>query len=164
MAEHTNQKSDQKTDHNENGIISLDDFRIKKNEEKKRKTERIFFHHLVGIYGVIQPGKMAQIDIIDVSEEGLAIQVPYNEERSWPSESKDVLIRLYFSPDSFMEVKVEVKNSRPTIEAGVRYVRYGCSVQQGHKSFEAWKRFVGFLRVYTEVSEKDSGNIGVGNI
>ena len=151
-------------DSDQNGVVSLEQFRTKKNEEKKRKTERIFFHHLVGIYGVIQPGKMVPIEIIDVSEEGLALQVPFNSERAWPAESNNIPIRLYFSPDSFMEIAVDIKNSRPTIESGVRYVRYGCAVQQNHKSFDAWKQFVGFLRTYTDVSERDSGNIGVGSL
>jgi hypothetical protein len=147
-----------------NSVINLDDFRSKKSEEKKRKTERIFFHHLVGAYGVIQPGKMAPIELIDVSEDGLGIQVPFNSERAWPSESSDITVRLYFSADSYLELKLDVKNSKPTIDSGSRYVRYGCLVQKNQRGYEAWKAFVGFLRVYTDASEKDAGNIGVGSL
>lgn len=147
-----------------NDVVSLDQFRNRKQEEKKRKTERLFFHHLVGIYSVVNPNKMVPIDIIDISEEGLAVQVPYDSQHSWPKESSNIPIRLYFSADSFMEVVVDVKNSRPTIENGSKYVRYGCAVQTEHRSFEAWKKFVDFLRVYADVSEKDSGNIGMGSI
>jgi len=149
-------------------VINLDQFRNRKSEEKKRKTERLFFHNLVGVYGIVQPGKMLPVDLIDVSEEGLAIQVPYptsvaSKEQAWPRDSENVSLRLYFSPDSFMEVVVDVKNSRPTIENGSKYVRYGCAVNSGHRSYAAWKNFVIFLRAYTDVSERDSGNINVGN-
>lgn len=151
---------------NENeSVINLDQFRNRKSEEKKRKTERIFFHNLLGVYGIVQPGKMMPLDLLDVSEEGLGIQVPYPESAAhvWPKDSTDLTIRLYFSPESFMEVVVDVKNSRPTIENGSKYVRYGCEVQPEQRTYAAWKNFVAFMRTYTEVSERDTGNIGVGN-
>ncbi len=155
-------------DNTNESVINLDQFRNRKSEEKKRKTERIFFHNLVGVYGIVQPGKMLPVDLIDVSEGGLAIQVPYptataSADKIWPKDSSDLTIRLYFSPESFMEIVVDVKNSRPTIENGSKYVRYGCSVNQDQRAFVAWKNFVTFLASYTDVSERDSGNINVGS-
>jgi len=155
-------------DNTTESVINLDQFRNRKSEEKKRKTERIFFHNLVGVYGITQPGKMVPVDLIDVSEGGLAIQVPYPTsttmaDKVWPKDSNDLTIRLYFSPESFMEVVVDVKNSGPTIENGSKYVRYGCAVNPEQRAFTAWKTFVNFLRAYTDVSERDNGNINVGN-
>lgn len=147
----------------DSGIINLSQFRNRKQEEKKRKTERIFFHNLVGVYGVVNSGKMVPVELIDVSDDGLGIQLPYQSEKTWPTESSNVLLRLYFSEDSFMEIAVNVMNSRPTIENGNRYHRYGCAVDPQHRSYSAWTQFVGFLRAYSEVSERDSGNIGIGN-
>lgn len=157
-----------KEDQQNPSVINLDQFRNRKSEEKKRKTERIFFHHLVGVYGIIQPGKMVPVDLIDVSEGGLAIQVPYPTETTsadkiWPQDSENLAIRLYFSPESFMEVKVDVKNSGPTIENGSKYVRYGCAVNPEQRAYQAWKNFVEFLKSYTDISERDAGNINVGS-
>jgi hypothetical protein len=145
-------------------IVSLDQFRNRKQEEKKRKTERIFFHHLMGTYAVVRPGKMVPVDLIDVSEDGLAIQVPYESDKSFPQDAKGIPIRLYFSPDSFMEVVVDVKNNHSTIEGGVRYLRYGCQVHAEQRAFTAWTQFIGFLKAFSEVSERDSGNISVGSL
>lgn len=156
MAEGSNKDTD-------NSVVSLDQFRNRAQEEKKRKTERIFFNQLMGVYSVIKPGKMVPIELIDVSDDGLGIQIPFNSERAWPTENKDIPIRLYFSPESFMEIQVDIKNSKPTIEGGVRYVRYGCAVQKDHRAYQAWQQFISFLKVYSEVSEKDSGNIAVGS-
>ena len=147
-----------------NEIINLDLFRNRKQEEKKRKTERIFFHNLVGVYGMVGPGKMVPVDLVDVSDEGLGIQVPYESAGAWPKDTSGVAIRLYFSTDNFMEISVDVKNTRPTIDGGYRYMRYGCSVRADHRSFEAWTKFVNFLKAFSEVSEKDNGNISVGSI
>ena len=143
-------------------VVSLDQFRNRKQEEKKRKTERLFFHHLVGIYSVVESGRMVPIELIDVSEEGLAVQTPYQAEKPWSQNSNDIPIRLYFSPESYIEIVVDIKNSRPTIDGGVKYLRYGCAIQTEHRSYAAWKQFVSFLRVYSEVSEKDTGNISMG--
>ena len=156
-------------DDTNDSVINLDQFRMRKSEEKKRKTERIFFNDLVGVYGLITPEKMIPIQLIDVSEGGLAIQVPYpgsstSAERVWPRDSVNLTIRLYFSPESFMEVMVDVKNSTPTLEGGSKYVRYGCEVVADQKSYDAWKSFVSFLKYFSEISERDTGNIGVGNI
>jgi hypothetical protein len=145
-------------------IIDLDQFRNRKQEEKKRKTERIFFHHLVGVYSIVQPGKMVPVDLIDVSEEGLAIQVPYESERVWPTDMNNIALRLYFSPDQFMEIRVDIKNTNSTIEGGVRYLRYGCQIHTEQRTFSAWSQFVGFLKTFSEVSERDGGNIGVGSL
>ncbi len=150
-------------DTQDQAVVNLDQFRNRKQEEKKRKTERLFFHHLVGIYSVVEAGKMVPIELIDISEGGLAVQTPYESEKQWTKDTNNIPIRLYFSPDSFMEITVDIKNSRPTIEGGSKYIRYGCEVQTDKKSYEAWKQFVSFLRVYSEVSEKDSGNISVGS-
>ena len=145
-------------------IINLDAFRNRKQEEKKRKTERIFFDHLVGVYAVVNPGKMVQVDLTDVSDGGLGIQVPYQSEKIWPTQTNDIPIRLYFSEDNFMEIVVDIKNTRPTIDGGSKYLRYGCSVKADQRAFEAWSKFVSFLKAFSDVSEKDSGNIGVGSI
>ena len=149
-------------DHND--IVSLDQFRNRKQEDKKRKTERIFFHHLVGVYSVVHPGKMVPIDLIDVSAEGLAIQVPYQSDKVWPTNMNNIPVRLYFSPENFMEITVDIKNSSATIEGGVRYLRYGCSVQTEQRAYPAWQGFVNFSKTFAEVSEKDTGNIAVGSI
>jgi hypothetical protein len=112
---------------------------------------------------VVRPGKMVPVELIDVSDEGLAIQVPYQSDRHWPKDISNVPIRLYFSAESFMEILVDVKNTRPTIDGGVKYLRYGCEVKKDQKAFEAWARFVGFLKAFSDVSERDSGNISVGS-
>jgi len=154
-------------DNNEQSVINLDQFRTRMTAEKKRKTERIFFNNLVGVYGLVQPGKMIPVNLIDVSEGGLAIQLPYPTEATgdkvWPKDSVGLPIRLYFSADSFMEVLVDVKNSTPLVENGSKYMRYGCEVQTDQRAHHAWVNFVSFLRSYSDISERDNGNISMGS-
>ncbi len=143
------------------GIIQLDKFRTQKAEDKKRKTERIFFKHLIGIYGVMPGERMIPVELVDISEDGLGFQIKHREEKIWPHETENQRFRMYFSPESYMEITVDIRNSRPVIDGGTRYVRYGAAVREDQKTFGAWKQFVGFLRLYSEVSERDAGNMGV---
>ncbi len=145
------------------GIIQLDQVRNKKLEERKRRTERIFFNELMGVYGVSKTETLIPIELVDVSEAGLGFQIRHKEEISWPVDLTNQRIRLYFSPESFMEVVVDVRNSRPVIEHGIRMIRFGAEVQGEQRAYKAWAQFVGFLRAYSDVSQRDTGNTGVSN-
>lgn len=145
------------------GIIQLDQVRNKKLEERKRRTERIFFNELMGVYGVSKTETLIPIELVDVSEAGLGFQIRHKEEISWPVDLTNQRIRLYFSPESFMEVVVDVRNSRPVIEHGIRMIRFGAEVQAEQRAYKAWAQFVGFLRAYSDVSQRDTGNTGVSN-
>lgn len=142
-------------------IIQLDKIRNQKAEERKRKTERIFFTQLIGAYGVMSNDRLLRIDLVDVSEVGLGFQLPHKEEKIWPNQMDNQKLRFYFSPESYLELSVDIKNSRPVIDGGVRMVRYGAEIHTEQRSYQAWTQFVSFLRSYSDVFERDDGNVGV---
>lgn len=143
-------------------VIDFNEARAQKLEEKRRKTERIFFQHLLSVYTVMENGRqMAAIEIIDISEDGVAFQVPFKAEKQWPASSGDIPLRLYFSQDTYLEVIARVVNSRPSIENGNRYTRYGCQVDQTTSSYPAYQQFVRFMKMYSEQAHKDMGDISV---
>ncbi len=150
------------SDTTERQVIDFNQMRAQKLEEKRRKTERIFFKHLLSVYTVIGNSRqMAAIDVIDISEDGIAFQVPFNSEKPWPATSSDIPMRLYFSQDTYLEVLATVVNSRPSIEHGVRYTRYGCQIDQTTSSYPAYQQFVKFMKLYAEQSHKDIGDTSV---
>lgn len=140
-------------------IVDFGEARKKKLEEKRRKTERIFFRHILGVYSVVENEKLRSIEIVDMSDDGLAFQVPFDPVDPWPKDADHVQLRLYFSQDTYLPISVNVKNSRPSINDGVRYVQYGCEVDSKTQSYEAFKQFVQFLRLYSEHSHKDNGDM-----
>ena len=83
--------------------------------------------------------------------------VPFDTQNPWPNKSGDLPLRLYFTPDTYLMVNVKVVNSRPCIENGRRYVRYGCSVDQTLQSAETYRQFVRFMKSYSEQAHKDNG-------
>ena len=149
----------QRTENNQ--VVDFSEIRAQKLEEKRRTTERIFFKHLLSVYSVIGLTKMCALEFIDVSEEGCSFQIPYDAENPWPKDSGDLPLRIYFSQDTYLEIRVRIVNSRPSIENNRRYVRFGCAVDQNTQSFAAYQQFVKFLKMYSEHAHKDMGDVSV---
>jgi hypothetical protein len=79
-----------------------------------------------------------------------------------PGENPNQLsVRLYFSPDTYISITFEVKNSRHYIKEGVHYMIYGCSIEHADPSFHVYKKFIDFLKIYSENAEKDVGDTKV---
>jgi hypothetical protein len=142
-------------------VVDFNEVREQRMEEKRRHTERIFFRNLLSVYSVTGHAKMHPIELIDVSDDGCSFQVPYDPERVWPNTESEIPIRLYFSQDTYLEILVKIQNSRPSIENNHRYVRYGCAVDKGLKSYPAYQQFVRFLKLYAENAYKDMGDVTV---
>jgi hypothetical protein len=142
-------------------VIDFNEVRAQKLDEKRRTTERIFFKHLLNVYSVAGHTTMHPIEFIDMSEDGCSFQVPHDAEKPWPVDATDVPLRIYFSQDTFLEIRVTVQNSRPSIENNRRYVRYGCKVSTESASYAAYLQFVKFLKSYSEHAHKDLGDVSI---
>ncbi len=142
-------------------VVDFNEIRNQKLDEKRRTTERIFFKNMLGVYTITGGSEMRQVEIIDVSEEGLAFQVPFDTKSPWPEDVAEVPVRLYFTQDTYLEIQLLIQNSRAYLDHGVKFVRYGCKVDRSLRSYEAFKFFVKFLRVYAENSHKDTDKMTV---
>lgn len=138
-------------------VVDFSKLRTKRLDQKRRKNERIFFKQLLGIYTVVGHEEMREIEIVDVSEDGCSFQVPHNVDDPWPGKQTDLPVRFYFSQDTYLPVRMEIINSRPCIEEGVRMIQYGCKIDKDLKSYEAYRSFVKFLKEYAEEAHKDTG-------
>lgn len=148
-----------KTDPYADRLVDFSEVRAQRLEEKRRKTERIFFKHILGVYSVVGNSGMRSVDLIEMSEDGCSFQVPYDPKEPWPRDTSEIPLRLYFSQDTYLEIIVRPQNSRPSIENSVRYVRYGCAVDTSTKSYPAYQQFVKFLKLYSEHARKDMGDV-----
>ncbi len=148
----------------ETGVTQVVDFkqvRQSRMEEKRRNTQRIFFKNLMSVYCVVGDHHMRPIELIDVSEDGCSFQVPFDGQNPWPNTSSDLPMRLYFSQDTYVPVVFRVQNSTTSIDNGVRYQRFGCSVDKTLSSYPAYEQFVRFLGAYSEHAHKDKGDVSV---
>lgn len=149
----------QRTGNNETGqqVIDFTAVRKERLEQKRRKTERIFFRSLLSATSMDTNGKSHTIDVIDLSEGGISFQIPQSTTDLWPTQPA-LPVRLYFSHDTYLEIFVQIQNSNPVIENGSRWVRYGCSVDKSTQSYQAFELFVKFLHVYAEQAHRDKGS------
>lgn len=142
-------------------VVDFEQERTKRLNEKQRKYERVFFKQLMSVYSVLDGSKMKPIDLVDVSEEGLGFQVPFDSKNPWPQDLKEMQIRLYLSQDTYLPLVIRIQNSRQAIEDGTRYLRYGCAVDQGTASYPVFQQFVRFLKLYSEQAHKDMGEVSL---
>src|SRR4051812_41708457 len=142
-------------------VIDFSAVREQKLEEKRRSTERILFKHLLSVFSVVGDSSMCPIELIDVSEDGCSFQIPFNPSKPWPADMTEIPMRLYFSQDTFLEVHALIQNSRPSIENGTRYTRFGCSIDKTRSTYVAFQQFMRFLKSYSELAQKDAGDITV---
>jgi hypothetical protein len=142
-------------------VIDFNQVRSQKMDEKRRKTERIIFQNLLGVYCVTGNAQMRQLQLVDVSEQGIAFVVPFDVKSPWPRETEELPVRLYFTQDTYLPIQIQVVNSRPSIENGQRFVRYGCTVNTSLQSYETYCQFVRFLKSFSEQAHRDSGKDSV---
>ena len=141
-------------------IVDFGKARAQKLEEKRRKTERIFFKQILGIYCVTENDKTPKpIENVDMSEDGCSFQVPFDSNDPWPRDLKDIPIRIYFSQDTYMPLYLQIQNSRSCIENSKRYTRYGCRVDKTITSYPAYRQFIQFLKLYSEHAHQDDGKV-----
>ena len=154
----------QGSENTNSGIRQVVDFvqaREQKMEDKRRKAERIFFKHLLSVYCVVGETQMRPIELIEVSEDGCAFQIPFDARNPWPHSTEEMPIRLYFSQDTYIPLHLKIANSKPCIDNGSRYIRFGCSVDKTLSSYPAYEQFVRFLKLYSEHAHKDKGDVSV---
>lgn len=152
-----NDQNDDSNKDSETQIVDFEAVRNKKLTEKRRKNERIFFHRMMTVYAQENNGSLREIQIVDVSEDGMSFQIPYDANDIWPQNLDEIAVRLYYSNDTYLPLVIRVQNSRPMIDEGMRYVRFGCSVDQTTTSFQVFLQFVRFLKLYSEAAHKDTG-------
>ena len=140
-------------------VVDFNEAREQKLEEKRRKNERVLLKNLLGIYCVTEDEKIRAIDVVDVSDDGLSFQITFDPTNPWPNSAKDLGLRLYFTQDTYLPVRVQILNSRPVIDHGIRYVRYGCKIDPSLTSVETFKQFVAFLKSYSEHAHRDLGDV-----
>jgi hypothetical protein len=137
-------------------VIDFNFVKQKRQQEKKRRTERVFFKNLLSVYALGEKSKLIPIDLIDVSEEGCSFQIAYDSQSQWPNKHVEIPVRFYFISDTYLEVFVKIQNSSPSIENSVRMIRFGCLVEKATTGYPAYQHFVSFLKMYAEHSRKDS--------
>lgn len=145
-------------------VVDFNEARKDRLEEKRRKTERIFFKQILGVYAVTADPKegLRSVEIVDVSADGLAFLTPFNARDPWPKDDeKEIVFRIYFSQDTYLPLMLKIENAAPCIHEGDKYTRVGCSIDKSVISSEAFDAFVKFMELYSIHAHKDTGKVSL---
>lgn len=134
-------------------VVSLDDYRKNKNEERRREYERVLFNRILGVYSFVEKPALQQVDVIDISNSGLkcresAPETPLTLEQK-------VAFRLYFTPSSYLRVVAQVKRIIQFKEQDREGLEYGCEFDKSTKSYEVIRQLVSLINKYSETACQD---------
>lgn len=141
-------------------VLSFNNARAEQIEERRREYERVLFRNVLGVYTVIEQKGLHAIELVDISEQGLAFQVAANS--SYRLEIGEVLnLRLYFASDSFLPVCVKVVRVMDSIVDGVAMCQYGCAIDKSFKAYAAVFHLFQFIKACAEHGHVDSEHLKI---
>lgn len=137
------------------------DFNTKRNQaikEKRREFERVLFQQILGVYSTLEDsGGLIPIQLVDISQKGLLIQIPRQENAKHQYEiDQEIQIRIYFTQKTFLPIICKIKYKKNFIaKNGRKFIRFGCEIDVNTAGYEAMKSFAKFIYKYAEVSVTD---------
>jgi hypothetical protein len=140
-------------------LVQLADARKDKEERLRREYERVLFNRILGSYTYIEKLGLKGVEMVDISKSGCSFRMPASEGAFAVGEEMD--FRFYFSQNTYLPCRIQVKRVTPGVENGVRYNIFGCSFDSALSTFEALERFVDFVDAYAKSAREDKGDARV---
>ena len=126
-------------------------------EKKRRSIGRIVFKNVLGVYTVIDnQGCIYPIEVVDISQNGCLFQIPWDPKFDKKFKNgHEIPMRMYFTKQSFIHVRVKVKHSKEHEEGDRTFMHYGCVFDKSLSSFATLSNFINFLYSFAEHSSED---------
>jgi hypothetical protein len=126
-------------------VIDIQDFRARKDEDRRRQFERFHLSKEVMAFAVLDDGSEIKIAIIEVSRAGLSFQVSMASglvtERDMPNLFS---IRFFLTSNSYIKIPVSVANESVTETS----LRFGCKIDETARAYEAYCAWIDFMTIY----------------
>ena len=129
-------------------------------QDERRKVRRTIMAEFVGAFVVIPGQGLQQVNVYDLSEEGLAFDMDF--ELGHFNVGEEFAMRLYLSKDTYLPFTVRVTNHRGISDEGV--FRHGAQFVTDTTNHEALSHFVRFLETVTANLQTDKGDRIVNNL
>lgn len=123
----------------------------------RRRSERIQVKDFIRVF-CLEDKTLHAMELVDSSREGCALRMKYVPGILSSDQIQVIRVRFYFSSDTYLQLDFDVKNSRPLLEDGVRYVILGCAIDRRNPAYESYEKFVDFLKMYSESAQRDLGD------
>lgn len=141
-------------------VVSMDERRKEEIASERRQLTRTVLSHFVGVFVVLPEKGLQPVSLYDVSEGGLAFDVPMELGKFEIGEP--VTMRMYLSHDTYFAFTVRVANVRDVSGAGT--YRHGTIMKKTEDSFQTLYFFMKFLEEVGKVARKDHGERVIGRM
>jgi hypothetical protein len=134
-------------------------------QDERRNVRRTILTGFIGAYVVVPShkgatGGLLRVEIYDISENGIAFDVP--EEFGHFKKGEELAMRVYLSQDTYFPFTATVQNQRQLEGDGSH--RHGANFVKGTLNDEALFHFVKFIETVSASLQKDRGDVLVSGL
>jgi len=129
--------------------------------EERRAVRRAILTEFIGVHCVVPNQGLMQVTLYDMSDGGLAFDVPAEAGRFRSGE--EVAMRVYLNHQTYFPFVVKIVNVRTTSEGQEGVNRHGATFQKGVNA-EALHHFVKFIETVSASLVTDAGDVVVSKL
>jgi hypothetical protein len=141
-------------------IIDMTERRQKMLDSERRSVTRTVLSQFIGVCVVLPDKGLQPVVLYDVSEGGVAFDLPL--EMGGFNLGETVTLRIYLSHDTYFSFSTKVVNRRQAENEGV--MRHGAAFRKTDISFKTLFYFTKFLENVSLIARKDNGDRVMGKV
>ena len=132
-------------------VVKFSELQKKKDERNRRQYQRVLMSNILGAFAVIDQKGLLEIDLVDISEEGIRFSMPkgYGMFRK----GEKLAFRLYFSQDDYIPLIIKIAWRQADNKNGVQVVNYGCQIEADEEVKACIQSLIVFIQQYTNIAE-----------
>lgn len=127
---------------------------------ERREVRRTILTGFIGAFVVLPNRGLQKVDIYDISDNGIAFDLPSDVGHF--KKSEEVAMRIYMNHNTYFSFIAQVQNFRSIIDEGS--YRHGANFVKGTVNDQALHHFVKFIETVSASLELDSGDVMVSNL
>lgn len=141
-------------------IVDITEKRMEMIEEERRGVKRTLLTEFIGVHLVVPNKGLTRCALYDISENGLAFDMPYDFGQFQAGEM--VAMRVYLNHQTYFPFIVKIFNVRNIEEEGV--IRFGGAYQKDTINEVALFHFSKFIENVSAYLKTDHGDVLVSNL
>jgi hypothetical protein len=127
---------------------------------ERRRVKRTILREFIGAFAVIPQKGLLKVAMHDISETGLAFDLP--EDCGHFNKNEEISVRIYLNKTTYFNFVTRITNVRFIDGEGI--IRHGARFVKGTVNDVALHHFVKFIEHISASLKRDSGDVMVSNL
>lgn len=146
--------------HEPGDVVDMTERRETILQQERRRVRRAILSEFIGVHAVVPNHGLLQVNLYDISGDGLAFDLPGTAGRFRSGE--EVAMRVYLNHQTYFPFVVKIANVRTSAEDGSQ--RHGATFMKGEMNSDALQHFVRFIETVSASLETDAGDVVVSRL